>query len=141
MMPVEPPKNAIGRNTAPSTTVMPISAPVISPIDCWVASRGGRCCSCMIRSTFSTTTMASSTSKPIASTIANRVSVLMVKPAAARMPNVPSSTTGTVIAGISVARPFCRNRNITTTTSTIASIRVCTTPLIEIRTNGVLSRG
>ncbi|MNV78202.1 hypothetical protein D3C71_1716810 [compost metagenome] len=65
----------------------------------------------------------------------------MVKPATASTPNVPSRTTGTVIAGIKVARRFCRNRNITTTTSTIASIRVWMTPSMETRTNGVLSRG
>ncbi len=56
---------------------MPISAPVISLIERMVASRGGSPSSLMIRSTFSTTTMASSTRRPIASTMANMVSVLM----------------------------------------------------------------
>ena len=78
MTPTEPPKNAIGTNTADSTVAMPISAPVISSIDL----RGRLACgdspsSCMTRSTFSTTTMASSTSRPIASTMANMVSVLI----------------------------------------------------------------
>jgi hypothetical protein len=82
----------------------------------------------MMRSTFSTTTMASSTSRPIASTIANMVSMLIEKPSIASTPKVPSSTTGTAMVGISVARKFCRNRYITRNTSTIASIRVCTTP-------------
>jgi hypothetical protein len=31
---VEPPKNAMGRNTADSTRAMPTSAPVISPSTC-----------------------------------------------------------------------------------------------------------
>ena len=69
------------------------------------------------------------------------VSMLMEKPSAARMPNVPSSTTGTAIVGIRVARKFCMNRYITRNTSTIASSRVTITPLIATRTNGVLSNG
>ncbi|MNI89775.1 hypothetical protein D3C73_1472240 [compost metagenome] len=71
-----PPKKAIGINTADSTMAIPTSAPWICPIDFRVASRGERPSSLMMRSTFSTTTMASSTSKPMASTIANIVSVL-----------------------------------------------------------------
>ena len=77
MTPTEPPKKAMGMNTAVSTSAMPISAPVISPIDFSVASRGGSPSSLMMRSTFSTTTMASSTSRPIASTMANMVSMLI----------------------------------------------------------------
>ncbi len=110
-------------------------------MDLIVASRGESFSSSMTRSTFSTTTIASSTSKPMASTIPNMVRVLMVKPNAARMPNVPSNTTGTVMVVMTVARKFCRNRYITRNTSTIASIRVCTTPLIDSLTTGVVSYG
>ncbi len=77
MTPVEPLKNAIGMKTAVSTSAMPTSAPVIWSIDLRVASRGERPSSAMTRSTFSMTTMASSTSKPMASTMPNMVSVLM----------------------------------------------------------------
>ena len=77
MTPVEPPKNAMGRKTADSTSAMPMSAPVISSIDSIVASRGDFPSVRMMRSTFSTTTIASSTSNPIASTRANSVSVLI----------------------------------------------------------------
>ena len=142
MTPTEPPKKAIGRNTADSTSAIAISAVVISPIDWMVASRGEMSGSSSItRSTFSTTTMASSTSSPIASTIPNRVSVLMVKPNAARMPNVPSSTTGTAIAGIRVARQLCRKTNMTMTTRMMASISVLTTSLIDSLMKVVLSLG
>ena len=95
----------------------------------------------MTRSTFSTTTMASSTSKPMARTMANMVRVLMLKPAAARIPKVPSNTTGTVMVVMMVARKFCRNRYITRNTSTTASIRVWITPLIDSVTTGVVSYG
>ena len=59
-----------------------------------------------------------------ASTMASMVSVLMVKPKAAMIPKVPRSTTGTAMVGMIVARKFCRNRNITRNTSTMASSRV-----------------
>ena len=121
MTPVEPPKKAMGMNTADSVRAMPTSAGVISAIDLRVASFGDKPSSDMTRSTFSTTTMASSTSKPMASTSANMVSVLMEYPATDSTPMVPSSTTGTVMAGINVARMFCKKRNITSTTSTMAS--------------------
>ncbi len=67
------------------------------------------------------------------------VSVLMVKPKAASTPKVPSSTTGTAMVGISVARKFCRKRYITRNTSTMASTSVLTTSSMEMRTNGVVS--
>ena len=76
MMPTEPGKNAIGTNTAISTSVMPMMAPVICDIALRVACFGGSPSSAMMRSTFSTTTMASSTRMPTASTMANIVSML-----------------------------------------------------------------
>ena len=139
MTPVEPPKKAIGMNTADSTRPMPTSAPVIWPIDFLVASFGDRPSSLITRSTFSTTTMASSTSRPMASTRPNMVRVLIVKPNAAITPKVPSSTTGTAMVGMTVARKFCRNRYITRNTSRIASASVCTTPMMESLTKGVVS--
>ena len=117
----------MGTNTADSVTPIPTSAGVISCMDWRVASLGDLPVSCITRSTFSTTTMASSTSRPIASTMANMVRVLIEYPATDSTPKVPSSTTGTAIAGISVARKFCRKMNITITTSTMASPRALTT--------------
>ena len=51
--------------------------PVTSRIALIAASRGRSFSSRMMRSTFSSTTMASSTTMPIASTIPNSVSVLI----------------------------------------------------------------
>ena len=141
MAPTDPPEKAIGTNTALSTTATPTSAPVICPMALRVASRGDRPSSDITRSTFSTTTIASSTSNPIASTRPNIDSVLIVKPKAAMTPNVPSSTTGTAMVGISVARRFCRNRYITRKTSATPSNSVFTTSVIEIFMNGVVSYG
>ncbi len=92
----------MGMNTAVSTRVMPMMAPVISFMALSVASRGDRPSSAMRRSTFSTTTMASSTMMPMASTMPNMVSTLMEKPATSITAKVPSSATGATMAGISV---------------------------------------
>ncbi|MOA70686.1 hypothetical protein D3C78_1997540 [compost metagenome] len=52
-------------------------APEICPMALRVAARGGSFSSSMMRSTFSTTTMASSTTIPITSTMPNMVSTLI----------------------------------------------------------------
>ena len=99
---MEPLKNASGTNTEISTTVTPMMAPEICPIALRVASSGERPSSLMMRSTFSTTTIASSTTMPITSTMANMVSTLMEKPIASKVAKVPSSATGTTRVGMRV---------------------------------------
>jgi hypothetical protein len=49
--------------------------------------------------------MASSTTRPIASTIARSVNTLMEKPKKYRTKKLPTREIGTVIMGISVVRP------------------------------------
>ncbi len=139
MMPVDPPKKAMGPNTADSTRPMPTRALVIWPMDFRVAARGGRPSSCMMRSTFSTTTMASSTRRPMASTMANMVSMLMDMPTYWRIAKVPRSTTGTAMVGIRVARKFPRKSSMTRKTRITASMRVFTTSLMATDTKGVVS--
>ena len=141
MMPEAPGCSADGMNTAASTTVIATTAPVIWPIALRVASFGDRPSSVMMRSTFSITTIASSTTMPIASTMPNRVSWLIVKPSISMPRNVPSRATGITRVGMMVARMFCRNSSITRNTRMIASISVCTTSLIEMVTKAVLSYG
>ena len=106
MTPVEPPKKAIGRKTAVRTVAIPHRALVICPMDLMVASWGERPSSVMILSTFSTTTMASSTRRPMTMTRANMVRVLIENPVAASTPMVPRRTTGTAMVGMRVARIF-----------------------------------
>ena len=77
--PVNPLMNAVGTNTAHRTRAMAMIGPVTSRIAFTVASRGLRPAA-MFRSTFSTTTMASSTTMPIASTSPNSDNALMLKP-------------------------------------------------------------
>ena len=77
-------------------------APEIWRIALREASRGGKPSSLMMRSTFSTTTMASSTTMPITSTMPNMVSTLMEKPSAKSTPKVPSRAIGTTRVGMTV---------------------------------------
>ena len=87
----------------------------------------------MWRSTFSTTTIASSTTMPIASTRPNSDSLLSEKPNAAIAANVPISDTGIASSGIRLARQFCRKSSTTSTTSTTASNSVWITASIDSR--------
>ena len=69
----------------------------------------------------------------MASTRPNSDSVLIEKPSSGKTANVPISETGTASIGISVARQFCRNRNTTMTTRTIASTSVFRISLMPSR--------
>src|SRR5207245_6428940 len=109
-------------------------APLVASSGDW-PSESIRCC------TASTTTMASSTTIPIASTRPNKVSVLIEKPSAANAAKVPISETGTAAIGISVARQLCRNRNTTNATSTNAMPSVIPTSLSDCVTNGTVVYG
>ena len=93
----------------------------------------------MIRSTFSMTTIASSTTMPMASTSPNSVRMLIEKPSIAIPTKVPTIDTGTASTGISVVRQLCRKMNTTSVTSSIASPRVWITSSIEAVMNGVVS--
>ena len=128
--------NAVGMNTAQSTSAVAMIGPVTSFMACLVASTGVLPRP-MLRSTFSTTTMASSTTMPIASTSPNSDSALSEKPSMCITAKVPISDTGTAASGMIEARQVCRNRITTSTTSTRASSRVCTTASMEPRTKMV----
>ena len=82
---------------------MAMIGPLTSVIALIAASLGASPAS-MWRSTFSTTTMASSTTMPIARTMPNKVRVLIENPRASIPAKVPIKETGTATAGIMVAR-------------------------------------
>src|SRR6478736_4279979 len=138
-VPVTPPRKATGRNTASSTSTIEISAPAISVIARFAASSGDSLCLVMFVSTFSTTTIASSTTSPIASVMPNIVNMLTEKPSRCMPAKVPTIDTGTARIGITVARSDCRNTNTTSTTRTTASKNVCTTLSIEYSVNWLVS--
>ncbi len=115
-----------------------MTGPVTSSMALRAASRGDRPCSSH-RSTFSTTTMASSTTMPIASTRPNSEMLLRLKPSTAMTAKVPTMATGTATRGISAARQFCRNARTTMPTRATASSSVRTTSSTDSRMNGVVS--
>lgn len=110
----------MGRNTAISTSEMPITAADTSSIVTIAASRGDFPAS-MFRSTFSTTTMASSTTIPMARINPKSVSRFSEKPSASITAKVPTSDTGIATSGMTAARQDCRNTITTTTTRSTAS--------------------
>src|SRR6266849_618020 len=87
--------------------IEPVKELAERPMALLAASLGARPSS-MWRCTPSTTTTASSTTKPIASTNPNIESVLIEKPNSGKKTNVPTSETGTASNGMSVARQSCR---------------------------------
>ena len=126
--------NAVGTNTAISTSAVAMIGLVTSRIACCAAAIGASPFA-MLRSTFSTTTIASSTTMPIASTRPNSDNAFSEKPRRCMIASVPTSDTGTAASGITDARQVCRNSTTTRTTSTSASNSVCTTASIDWRTN------
>ena len=107
--PVMPPWKPIGRYTAIRVVVIATTGHASSRAPRSAASIGVMPSS-MWRWMFSSTMIASSTTIPIASTIANRVSRLMVKPINSIRNMPPTSDSGMAIAGISTLRSEPRNR-------------------------------
>ena len=105
--PVIPGINAVGTNTAARIRAMAMTGPETSSMALNAASCGDMPCSIWC-STASTTTIASSTTRPIANTSPKSERVLMEKPKNGNTTNVPISETGTARSGISVARQPCR---------------------------------
>ena len=136
--PTIPVMNPHGTNTAQSTRATPMTGPVTSSIAFTAAARG-ESPSPIQRSTFSTTTIASSTTIPIASTSPNSESELRLNPNPSMNASVPMIATGTEINGISVARHFCRKRSITIVTRTTAMPSVRSTSRCDSSMKGVVS--
>ncbi len=128
--------NADGRNTAVSTSAIAISAVPTSSMVRRAASRGFMP-SAILRSTFSTTTIASSTTMPTASTNPNSERLFRVKPNRLMKKNAPISETGMATIGMTAARQVCRNMMMTSTTSRTASMIVVTTSLTDCWMNWV----
>ena len=136
--PTIPEMNAQGTKTAVSTRPMAITGPETSSIARIVAARGSIPCSTWC-STASTTTIASSTTMPMARTRPNSVRLFRLNPRAAITAKVPTMATGTATRGMRADRQFCRNSSTTTATRMIASRRVLKTSLIDSLMNGVVS--
>ena len=119
-----PGRKVAGTNTDIRVKVTPAMAPPSSSIALIAASFGPTFSCSMIRQTFSTTTIASSTTMAMASTRPNSEIRLIVRPNAASSAKVPISETGMVMVGISVPRQSCRKMKMVRKTRMPASIRV-----------------
>ena len=130
-VPVVPDMNVTGMNTAMKTSVVDMQATVTSLSASLTARRMlvAPCSSFVI--TASTTTMALSTTVPMASTNANSVSRFSEKPASLTKTKVPIRDTMIVMDGMRVALMSCKKKNTTSTTRTMATMRVSTTLYIE----------
>ena len=118
--PVRPGAKASGAYTAASVRVIATMAKPTSRAPFNAAWNGSRPSS-IWRKTFSSITIASSTTSPIASTRASKVKVLIVNPATAMRPNTPIRLTGMVTSGMMDARNVRRNTNTTNATRPMAS--------------------
>ena len=121
----------VGTNTAKSTRVVATTAPAISCMALRMASLAFSPSSSIRRMVFSTTTMESSTTIPMASTSPNNVRLLMDSPIAFITTKVPMSETGMVTDGMSVVRKSCRKMKTVRMTRRMATRRVVITSLIE----------
>ena len=128
--PVRPVANASGAYTVTRVRVIATTAKPISR-DPWNAACLRGMPSSMCRKMFSSTTMASSTTSPMASTIASRVRVLIEKPNRYIRAQAPTSDTGMVTMGMMLARRLRRKKKITSTTRMMASPMVLNTESIE----------
>jgi hypothetical protein len=110
---------AEGTNTAQSVSAIAMSAAETSSIVLCAASRGAMPFA-ILRSTFSTTTMASSTTMPTARIRPNIDRLFTEMPRAERITKVPSSDIGMATTGMIVARQLCKNTKTTATTRAMA---------------------
>src|SRR6202166_4776575 len=101
-IPVVPGNSATGTKTDTSTSEVATTAPATSFMATNAALCGSVIPSTMCRSTFSITTIASSTTNPVASVMPNSVNVLIENPNVLMNIKVPTNDTGIVIAGINV---------------------------------------
>ncbi|OPZ73941.1 MAG: hypothetical protein BWY82_00927 [Verrucomicrobia bacterium ADurb.Bin474] len=124
MTPESPSMKATGTNTAHSTSTIATTGEVTSFMDSIAASFEPIFRSRMMRSVFSSTTIASSTTIPMARMSPKRVIMLMVNPSMAIPAKVPMIEIGTAIMGMMVARTLPRKMKTTHSTRIRASMKV-----------------
>ena len=120
--PSNPSMNRMGMNTAARDTVIDRTVKAIS----WEPASSAVILSLPIsmwRVMFSSTTMASSTTKPTARMMAIIERLFRLNPSRYIAPNVPTTDVGNISAVIRVDRALRRNARITSTTRTIDNSR------------------
>ena len=105
--------NATGRKITTSDNVVAMTASPISSVALMAASCGVTCFSSTYLKMFSSTTIASSMTMPVASDNASIVMLFSVKPNAFITVNVPMIDVGIASAAINVTFVFRMNKNTT----------------------------
>ena len=136
--PVCPPMNSSGINTATSDRLIDSTVNPTSRAPSSAALKRSMPAS-MWRLVFSSTTMASSTTKPVATVSAIRLRLFRLKPIKYITPKVPSSDTTVATAGMKVARTLRKKALTTSTTSAIEISSVTSISCSEARIELVLS--
>ena len=124
--------NSSGINTAIKEKVREIRVKPISLAPCSAACNGDLPCS-RWRAMFSSITMASSTTKPVAIVKAINVKLLIEKSNNTITAKVPTSDSGTAKDGIMVAGTVRKNTKVTAITKPMANISSCCTSRTDER--------
>ncbi len=117
--------NATGRKITTSDSVVAMTASPISPVALMAASFGDAPFSSTYRKMFSSTTMASSITMPVARERASIVMLLSVKSSARITVNVPTIEIGIARAAITVTRTLRMKTKTTSDASSPPSSRWC----------------
>ena len=131
--PTIPVMKMIGPQTATSTRVIAMAAIPISERPLTAACFGSSPCSSLLKM-FSSTTMLSSTSTPMAVVSAISVMPLRVSPTTCMTISATSSEDGIASSTIRVLRTLCRKKNSTTPVMIAASSSSCWTSSTVSRT-------
>ncbi len=136
--PVNPLRKITGMKTMARVNEVEITANRISRVPAKAAFHRSIPCSIFLKM-FSVTTIPSSTTSPVASTIASRVSTLTENPKRYMIKKDPISETGMSINGRRAMTQLRKKRNTISTTREIATRRVSATSVTDCLTNLVLS--
>ena len=136
--PTNPCKNMMGKNTTASVSEVDITAKKIS-FEPLIAASFGDIPSSIFLKMFSVTTIPSSTTKPVAKTIASNVKILIENPARYMIKNAPINETGISINGRNAMSQSRKKRKIISTTNKKAMSNVSSTSVIEVLIKRVLS--
>ena len=136
--PTNPSKKIIGKNTAAKVIEIEITAKKISFEPLIAASMGDMPSSTFLKM-FSVTTIPSSTTNPVANTMANSVKTLIENPHKYMMKNVAINDTGISISGRNAMAQFLKNKKMIKTTSMIDINNVSATSTTDFLMNNVLS--
>ena len=137
-LPTKPCKKITGRNTTANVIEVDTTTKNISLEPSIAAFRIGNPDSNFLK-IFSVTTMPSSTTSPVASTIANNVRMLMLKPAKYITKKVAINEIGMSIKGRMAIKIFLKNKKMTITTRLNEINKVSATSRILFLTLTVLS--